>query len=108
MMLTLIFLPWLLALASGSCVVDIPDCTCYTSPLDATCPDLGLIWVPRTFARLRVLRLPFNYIQVLRDEDVADLNLAVLDLRGQYTGCVKDRRTREHPILVYGLCEVVS
>jgi len=75
--------------------------------MDATCADLGLIRVPRTFARLRVLRLPFNYIEILRDEDVTDLNLAVLDLRGQYTGCVIDRRTEEHPILVYGLCAEV-
>lgn len=106
-MLILFFLPWIMVSAQDSCVMDIPGCSCPVSQMDATCPEIGLIRVPRTFARLRTLRLPFNYIQYLDDEDVVDLNIAVLDLRGQYTGCVVDRREGDHAILVYGLCDKV-
>ena len=106
-MFFLIVLPYVMLLVDGSCVMDIPDCDCPVSPLEATCSEIGLFRVPRTFARLRILRIPFNYITSLYDQDVEDLNVAVLDLRGQLTGCVKDRRKAEHPIVVYGLCDKV-
>ena len=106
-MISLVFLPFVFSLVAGSCVVDIPDCDCPVSPMDAICSDIGLIRVPRTFARLRILRLPLNYIQSLYDDDVSDLNVAVLDLRGMWTGCVTDKRIGDHPLVVYGLCDKV-
>ena len=106
-MFLLLLLPCVMLTVDGSCVMDIPNCDCPISPLDATCAEIGLMRVPRTFARLRILRLPWNYIIWLYDEDIRDLNVALLDLRGQLTGCVKDRRTGDHPIVVYGLCDKV-
>ena len=101
-----IFLFTFLLRTEASCLLEVRDCSCPISPLDVTCSEAGLINVPRITTRLRYLRLPLNYIQFITDSDM-DIPVSVLDLRGQYVGCVMDYRQHEHPIEVYGLCDKV-
>lgn len=91
----------------ASCLLELSGCSCPMSPMDVTCAEVGLIRVPRITTRLRYLRLPFNYIQFITDEDM-DIPVSVLDISGQYVGCVKDYRRQEHAMVVYGLCDKVG
>ena len=97
------------ASASSECNVGIPGCSCPVSYRMVQCNGIGFTRIPQIQGALDSLTLWFNQIEAVRDEDVDDLTIDVLDLRVQATGrgCVRNDLTKPPRMVIYGLCPEV-